>query len=254
MHMENDKKATLAMHTLLLCADVPFLGTTRGVLNQLQVTPKIVGSCDEAIGLIQAHEFEVMIVDWREISSLGDFLSAVRRSKLNQDCVLVAIMRDLLDLRQAFAAGVHFLIHKPASAVQIERCLRAAYNATVARRRKQHREPVDIVAIVSTHSQPYAEATVVNLSENGAGLRLDAHPSTGADLRVGEEADLRFGLPGTDHSLHATARVVWRTNASAGVRFTYIPKGEQPLLEQWLTACVERSLEQLCERLRAACA
>ena len=50
----------------------------------------------------------------------------MRKSKKNQECVLVAIMRDLLDLRQAFAAGVHFLIHKPASAVQIERCLRAA--------------------------------------------------------------------------------------------------------------------------------
>src|SRR5208337_1036785 len=161
----------LAMHTLLLCADVQFLGTTRGVLNQLQVTPKIVGGCDEALALIQTHEFEVIIVDWREINSLGDFLCAVRRSKLNQDCVLVAIVRDLLDLRQAFAAGVHFLIHKPASVVQIERCLRAAYCATVVRRRKQHREPVTILASVSTHTQPYAEVTIVNLSEGG-GLRL----------------------------------------------------------------------------------
>ena len=63
----------------------------------------------------------------RHVNSQDDFLCAVRRSKLDQDCVLVAIVRDLLDLRQAFAAGVHFLIHKPASVVQIERCLRAAY-------------------------------------------------------------------------------------------------------------------------------
>jgi DNA-binding NarL/FixJ family response regulator len=252
--MENGTKTTLAMHTLLLCADVQFLGTTRGVLNQLQVTPKIVGGCDEALALIQAHAFEVIIVDWREINSLGDFLCAVRRSKLNQDCVLVAIVRDLLDLRQAFAAGVHFLIHKPASVVQIERCLRAAYCATVARRRKQHREPVDIVATVSTHSQPYAEATVVNLSEGGAGLRLDADPDVGAKLNVGEEADLRFVLPNTDDTLHATATVVWTARGSAGVRFTYVPEAERLMLERWLTVCVERSLAQLCERVRAACA
>jgi len=44
-------------------------------------------------------------VDWREIDNLAEFLSAVRHSKLNQDCVLVAIVRDLLDLKQAFAAG-----------------------------------------------------------------------------------------------------------------------------------------------------
>ena len=129
--MESIRKTTLEMHTLLLCADVQFTGITRNVLNQLQVTPKIVGSCEAAMALIQEHEFDVIIVDWREIDNLGEFLCAVRKSKLNQECVLVAIMRDLLDLRQAFAAGVHFLIHKPASAVQIERCLRAAYCATV---------------------------------------------------------------------------------------------------------------------------
>jgi hypothetical protein len=44
-------------------------------------------------------------------------------------------MHDLLDLRQAFAAGVHFLLHQPASAVQIECGLRAAYCAMVVRRR-----------------------------------------------------------------------------------------------------------------------
>lgn len=76
------------------------------------------------------------MVDWREVLNLGEFLCSVRRSKLNQECVLVAIVRDLLDLRQAFAAGVNFLIHKPPSTIQIERCLRAAYSATVARRRK----------------------------------------------------------------------------------------------------------------------
>jgi response regulator RpfG family c-di-GMP phosphodiesterase len=151
--MESTRKTTLEMHPLLLCADVQFTGIRRNVLNQLQVTPKIVGSCEVAMALIQEHEFDVIIVDWREIDNLGEFLCAVRKSKLNQECVLVAIMRDLLDLRQAFAAGVHFLIQKPASAVQIERCLPAAYCATVVRRRKQHREPVRIFGY-GQHAHP----------------------------------------------------------------------------------------------------
>ena len=77
----------------------------------------------------------------------------------------------LLDLKQAFAAGVHLLIHNPASAVQIERCLRAAYSATVARRRKHHREPVALLASVSSRTEPFGEVAVVNLSEGGAKLR-----------------------------------------------------------------------------------
>ncbi len=107
--MEGTRRTTLDMHSLLLCADVQFLGITRTVSNQLQVTPKIVGSCESALGEIREQEFDVMIVDWRALDNLADFLCAMRRSTLNRDCVLVAIVRDLLDLRQSFAAGVHFL-------------------------------------------------------------------------------------------------------------------------------------------------
>jgi DNA-binding NarL/FixJ family response regulator len=251
--METMPKTTLEMHTLLLCADLQFTGITRNVLNELQVTPKIVSNCDAALAMIQEHEFDVIIVDWREIENLADFLCAVRKSKLNQECVLVAIMRDLLDLRQAFAAGVHFLIHKPASAVQIERCLRAAYCATVVRRRKQHREVVEIVATVSTRSQAFSEATIVNLSEGGVGIKLGSNMPA-SSLRAGEEISLRFPLPETGQMLHTTGTVVWRTVQSCGVRLNYIPEDERPALEQWLTGCVERSLAELCGRLRAACA
>ena len=243
------------MHTLFLCADVSFLGITRSVLNDLQVTPRIVNTSAAALSMIQTHEFEAIIIDWREIDNLAEFLCAVRRSKLNQDCVLVAIVRDLLDLKQAFAAGVHFLIHKPASAVQIERCLRAAYNATVVRRRKQHREPVTITASISTHTHPLFEATMVNLSEGGAAVEINPRVFlSGTIPSVGEEIDLRFAVPGSGELLDVNGRVVWSTVWKFGMQFTYIPDTQRTALERWLTECVERSLAQLCEKIRAACA
>jgi len=253
--MENMPKSKLEMHTLLLCTDVSFLGITRNVLNQLQVTPKLVNTSAAALAMTQAHEFDVIVVDWREIDNLAEFLSAARHSKLNQDCVLVAIVRDLLDLKQAFAAGVHFLIHKPASAVQIERCLRAAYSATVARRRKQHREPVVILASVSTRTEPFGEATVVNLSEGGAKLRTCAQGFVaGVSLSAGDDVDLRFALPGTQEMLDIDGTVVWATADACGVRFRYVPEPQSTALQQWLTECVERSISRACERVREACA
>lgn len=253
--MESTRKTKLEMHTLMLCSDVQFMGTTRNVLNQLQVTPRIVGSSDEAMRLIEANAFDVIVVDWRAIDSLADFLCSVRGSKLNQDCVLVAIVRDLLDLRQAFAAGVHFLIHKPASVVQIERCLRAAYSAMVARRRKHHREPVVILASVSSRTQPFGEATIVNLSEGGVKLRTTAQDFVaGVSLTAGEQVDLRFALPGTDSMLDIAGTVVWTTVDSCGVRFRYIPESQSAVLQQWLTVCVEQSVSRVCERIREVCA
>jgi len=253
--MENIKRSRLEMHTLLLCADVPFLGITRSILNLLQVTPKVVGNSDEALVLIADQRFDVIVVDGREIDSVAEFLCAVRGSQANQDCLLVAIVRDLLDLRQAFAAGVHFLIHKPASAVQIERCLRAAYSAMVARRRKHHREPVVILASVSTRTQPFGEATLVNLSEGGAKLRTVAQDFvTGVSLSAGEDLNLRFALPGEESMLDVSAIVVRSTTDSCGVRFRFIPGSQRTALQQWLTACVERSVSRICERIREGCA
>jgi hypothetical protein len=229
--MENPQ-TTLAMHTLLLCSDVPFLGTTHGVLSQFRVTTKVVGSCEEALTLIQEHEFDL----------LGEFLCAVRRSKLNQECVLVAIVRDLLDLRQAFAVGVQFLIHKPPSTIQIERCLRAAYSATVARRRKHHRESVNFAASVSARNRPHAEVTVVNLSEGGVGIKLQrVDGGARAFLTAGEELDLEFALPERETTLRVAGTVAWTTAELAGIHFTSMPEGDRVLLESWLTDCVERS-------------
>jgi len=175
--------------------------------------------------------------------------------RLNQDCVLVAIVRDLLDLKQAFAAGVHLLIHKPASAVQIERCLRTAYSATVARRRKHHREPVAILASVSTRTEPFGEATVVNLSEGGAKLRTSAQDFVaGVLLSAGDDVDVRFALPDTEGMLNIAGTVVWATADTCGVRFRYVPESQKATLQQWLTECVERSISRVCERIREACA
>lgn len=253
--MENSRKTTLEMRTLLLCADVQFVGATRAVLNQFKVNPNAVEDCDSAISAIQDNEFDAIVVDWREINNLGEFLIAVRRSKLNRECVLVAIVRDLLDLRQAFAAGVHFLIHKPPSSVQIERCLRAAYCASVARRLKQHREPVHIVAAISTRTRPFADVTIANLSEGGARVELNNGSSMDENLAAGVEVDLRFSLPEHRDMLQCAGLVVWTSRyRHAGIRFSYLSGRDRLLLGQWLTACVERSEAEFCQRLGTACA
>jgi len=253
--MENNPKAGLDMHTLLLCSDVAYLGITRKILGQLKVVPRMVNTSAAALAMIQAHAFDVIVVDWREIDNIAELLTAVRGSKLNHEAVLVAIVRDLLDLRQAFAAGVHLLIHKPASAVQIERCLRAAYNATVSRRRKHHREPVEVLAAVSTRNQPCGEATVVNVSEGGVKLRTVLRDFVAETaLSAGDDVNLRFTLPDCEEMVDVSGTVVWATADACGIRFGYIPELQRNVIRDWLTECVERSIARACERIRIASA
>lgn len=250
------RKTTMDMHALLLCRDAQYLRTIARALKPMGASQVTMQDCANAMASMAAQKFDVIVVDWREIDNLAEFLCSVRRSNLNRDCILVGIVRDLLDLRQAFAAGVHLLIHKPASIVQIERCLRAAYCASVARRRRYHREAVSIEASVSSRKLPLAHAVVLNLGEGGAGLRLNMHPSlVGVRLTVGDQMNLNFTLPGTTDLVHSTGIVAW-TNAvgDLGVEFNFIPDADRVQLEKWLTSCVERAVTELRDRLAAVCA
>jgi DNA-binding NarL/FixJ family response regulator len=244
------------MHALLLCRDAQFLGTTNHVLQQISGTPKVAGGCSQALAAIAGYKFDVVVVDWREIDDVAEFLCAVRRSALNHDCVLVAIVRDVLDVRQAFTAGVHFLIHKPASVVQIERCLRTAYPASLARRRKTYRAPIEAPATLGMRHNPALQATIVNLGEGGAGLRIIAHGRLGEGPAVGDAVTLSFVLPGTRCGVHAVGRVVWCTAAGgAGIEFTWISDAERIKLEEWLTQRLKSSVAELRDQLAAsACA
>jgi CheY-like chemotaxis protein len=246
-------KATMEMHTLVLCRDAQYVRTIARTLKPMGVSHTVLEDCHAAVSRIAVQKFETIVVDWREIDDVAEFLCAVRRSNLNRDCILVAIVRDLLDLRQAFAAGVHFLIHKPASAVQIERCLRAAYCASVARRRRHHREAVKIAASVSTRHLALAQAVLLNLGEGGVGLRMSTHPGiVGPRLGVGNQVTLNFALPGTTELVHATGTVVWANAVGdAGVEFSFIPEAERLQVEQWLTSCLQRDVAELRNRLAA---
>src|SRR5262245_64019220 len=97
-------KATMEMHTLLLCRDAQYVRTIACTLKPLGVSHTVLEDCAPAVTRIAVQKFETIVVDWRQIDDVAEFLCSVRRSNLNRDCILVAIVRDLLDLRQTFAA------------------------------------------------------------------------------------------------------------------------------------------------------
>ena len=247
---------TFDINAMILCEDSHFLGTMERTFTRLGVRSERSRDYTAALTALERQRTDTVVVDWREILNLGEFLETVRKSKMNQDCLLIGIASDLLDLRQAFSAGVQFLIHKPASVVQIARCLQAAHSAVIVRRRKQHREPVRIAATLHTRSVPLLGALIVNLGNEGAGLKLNMTGcKVSARLGAGDEIDLSFLSPGAGRVINANGVVVWvNPNGDAGVHFQYLPAAERPQLEQWLGERFDRAVLMLRDRVRAGCA
>jgi hypothetical protein len=98
-------KATMEMHTLVLCREAQYVRTIACTLKPLGVSHTVLEDCAPAVSRIAVQKFETIVVDGREIDDVAEFLCAVRRSNLDRDCILVAIVRDRLDLRQAPPRG-----------------------------------------------------------------------------------------------------------------------------------------------------
>jgi len=247
---------TFDINALILCEDTHFLGTMERVFGRLGIRSERSPDYTAALAAIASQKVDAVVVDWQEIINLGEFLETVRESKMNKDCLLIGIASDLLDLRQAFSAGVQVLIHKPASVVQIARCLQAAHSAVIVKRRKQHREPVRIAVTLHTRSVPLLGALIVNLGGEGVGLKLNMTGcKTSARLSAGDEIDLSFLSPASGRIIEASGVVVWVSpGGDAGVRFQYVPGNEKSKLEQWLGERFDRAVLMLRDRVRAGCA
>lgn len=247
---------TFDINTLILCEDTHFLLTMESVLARLGVRSERCGDYTSALQALEEKKIDSIVVDWQEIVNLGEFLQTVRQSKMNKDCLLIGIASDLLDLRQAFSSGVQYLIHKPASVVQIARCLQAAHAAVIVKRRRQHREAVRIAANLHTNSNPLLGAMIVNLGSEGAGLKLNTTGcKVSARLSAGDELDLSFISPGSGNAIHASGVVVWvNPNGDAGVKFSYLRGAEKAKLEQWLAGRFDVAVASLRERLQAGVA
>jgi len=245
---------TFDISALILCDDSHFLRSLERVFAKLGVRSERADDYAEALATLGTRKIDMVVVDWGEIANLGEFLEIMRTSKMNKECLLIGIASDLMDLRQAFSAGVQFLIHKPASVVQIVGCLQAAHGAVTGKRRKQHREAVRIAATIQVRSTPLLGAMVVNLGAQGAGLKLNVTGcKASARLSAGDDIDLSFVSPASGQNLSVSGVVVWVSpQGDAGVRFDYIPAAEQHQLERWLGERFDDAAATLRGRLQTA--
>jgi len=243
---------TFGFNALIMCDDTHYVHTLERVFLKLGVRSEPMPSYDLALATLLQRRVDAVVMDWQQISNLREFLESLSHSKMSKQCVLIGIASDLSDLHHAFSAGLQFMIHKPASALQIERCLRAAYGEIIHKRRKQHREPVRIAATLQTRNLPLLGGMITNLGAYGAGLKLNvAGCRNSASLKPGDDIDLSFISPGSGTKVHGSGEVVWANGqGDAGVRFQYLAAGEKKQLEQWVRERFDNGVADILKNAR----
>jgi Tfp pilus assembly protein PilZ len=121
------------------------------------------------------------------------------------------------------------MIHKPATAEQAGRCMRAAYGTMLQNRRRAARVAVDIPVMARIADIGIVSAKISDLSIGGMALQC-AQP-----LQINWEVLAHFALPGTSHGIHVTGKVVnANSTGRAGLRFSFVHEDDLEILENWL--------------------
>jgi hypothetical protein len=146
-------------------------------------------------------------------------------------------------MHAATQAGANFMIYKPMNVDKATHCLRAAYANILLQRRRSARFPLPIPVVANVVDHGAVEGTIIDISAGGLAF------SCKQPLQADQQLSLEFTLPEAYARVRLIGKVVYTSNkdgrSRVGICFSFVPKREFALLEEWLAAKEEEVRERL---------
>jgi len=227
---------------VLLTSDDQVLCVMNEVLDNFEIQTEICNQPEEALNAVSRRKVDTLIVDW-DGDEPARVLSALRQSRQNSKSTAVVIISGAGEMHAATQAGANFMIHKPVNVDQATHCLRAAYANILLQRRRSARFPLQIPVVANVVGQGAVEGTMIDISAGGLAF------SCKQPLQADKQLSLEFTLPEAYARVRLIGKVVYASNkdgrSRVGVCFSFVPKREFALLEEWLAAQEEEARERL---------
>ncbi|MGD1022899.1 MAG: PilZ domain-containing protein [Candidatus Sulfotelmatobacter sp.] len=225
------------LESLLLSRDTEVFRVLRPMLEKLSIEVEICQEAKKASEILISDKFDAVIVDCDDLPGGVEVLEGLRGTPSNKNSVTFAIVNGKKTTTQeAFDMGVNFVLHKPLTALNANRCFNAALNFMLRERRRYFRQvakmPVKIML-----GERELQATSTNISEGGIALLLHQALPKNAMPR------LQFTLPGSRLSMDVETEIAWADlKGCVGLRFLNLPASSQELLENWLNDQLEQEI------------
>ncbi len=221
----------------MLSRDAEVFRVLRPMLEKLSIEVEICQEAKKASEILISDKFDAVIVDCDDLPGGVEVLEGLRGTPSNKNSVTFAIVNGKKTTTQeAFGMGVNFVLHKPLTALNANRCFNAALNFMLRERRRYFRQvakmPVKIML-----GERELQATSTNISEGGIALLLHQALPKNATPR------LQFTLPGSRLSMDVETEIAWADlKGCVGLRFLNLPSSSQELLEKWLNDQLEQEI------------
>jgi len=202
----------------------------RAILHDLNIAVEVCGNRELAESRLSEQRFDAVIVDFDgQVDAATAVLQKARQSSLNHNTLAITIVSGSAHVREIFALGSNFVLYKPISEDRARTSLKAARSLMGRERRRAVRLPVHSRATLDYLNIENAQATLVDLSEEGTAIQTENR------LPPSCKVYFKFNLPNQSSAVRLSAEVVWQDSAGrVGVRFVDVPKGSKRALRDWL--------------------
>src|SRR5262249_4889256 len=149
-------------------------------------------------------KFDGILLDLQMPNMHGfELAKRVRQSSRNKSTPIIIVTGydDRQAMRQSFAIGATFFLQKPVDRQKLTGLYRTVRRTLLENRRKTARIPFQTEVVCQTGSRSTL-ARSWNLSQGGIQIE-------NPELRVNDEVQLSFGLPGTNVVIEAFGKVLW---------------------------------------------
>ncbi|MBZ5616589.1 MAG: PilZ domain-containing protein [Acidobacteriia bacterium] len=227
---------------LLVSNDSVAVEQIASVMRKYAIFPEICTHIPTALGMINTHKYEAVVVDLAFGEHVAHLLERVRFSASNQNSVTFVIGDSVK--HAAPPAQPNFIMPKPLSDTQVESTLRAALGLIIHEYRRYFRCSIALPITIQIDDEIGVACEMINISEGGLAV------NTSIPFPVGAAARVQFALPGESVGFDIQSEVCWSDHKGrAGLQFRLSPSDQKSRLQDWLSRRIEQGLPAPIARL-----
>jgi CheY-like chemotaxis protein len=225
----------MGLDCLLVTCDPTLLGQIKANFSARGVSLDLRQDSASAVELASRRHWDGLIIDCDDVAGGTEALVNVRRSRSNQETLIIAVLNGSTNTETALALGANFVLCKPIEEGRLRGVMDIALPKMEREHRRYFRYDIDLPVRFQNHLGQSFSTTMKNVSENGMAIKL-VDP-----VHLKGVVSVDFDIPSVEpRAFHAKADIVWSDSFAMGLRFLHIEKDCEVALRSWLSSLEAR--------------
>jgi hypothetical protein len=223
----------MSLEALIVSKDKTAVTAFRKVLVANNIHVNVLNSTEAANKELHGKAYDAVIIDCDDLDGAVNILHDIRQIENNRKAVVFALLHGKTTSKEAYELGSNFVLKKPLAPATVSRTVQAGRGLIMSDRRRHFRCPVGAVVSLKYGKKAAIEGTVLNVSDSGMAVLIDAKETPSGKITV------RFELPESGTKISGTCLIQWASAGKLGLRFVEMEPESRLELNRWLSRKIQ---------------